>query len=107
MQGEFDYQLKWPFKGEFNISLLNQGEDSGHLTRTIHFNDTVPDDIMNRKKERDVETDKWCGWGVPRFIHHSHSQNIFKIIALSYTSKQKFTMDRNFIIIVKINSFSS
>ena len=98
MQGEFDYQLKWPFKGEFDISLLNQGDNNGHLTRTIHFNDTVPDDIMNRKKERDVES---LISGVDReyqnsFIIVTYSQNIFKIIALSYTSKQKFTMDRNY-----------
>ena len=72
MQGEFDHRLKWPFQGEFNVSLLNQEEDNGHRTTTIHFDDTVPDHIANRKKER--EPVKWRGWGMSKFILHSHLQ---------------------------------
>ena len=38
MQGKFDYSLKWPFRGDITIQLLNQ-EDKGHYKITICFTD--------------------------------------------------------------------
>ena len=85
MQGEFNHQLKWPFQGEFNVSLLNQKEYNGHQTRTIHFDDTVPDDVTNRKKERDpVTVSGRDGEYQNSFIIITYNQNniILKMIAL-------------------------
>ena len=38
MNGEYDDQLVWPFRGDITIQLLNQNEgaNSGHHSRTIH-----------------------------------------------------------------------
>ena len=38
MQGPFDYQLKWPFRGEVTIQIVNQVGDHSHFERTIEFN---------------------------------------------------------------------
>jgi TNF receptor-associated factor 4 len=32
MQGEFDDDLKWPFRGKFTINMVNQEEDKNHVT---------------------------------------------------------------------------
>ena len=40
MCGEFDSLLKWPFRGNITIQLLNQLEDKQHCTKTIHYTDT-------------------------------------------------------------------
>ena len=39
MQGEFDDYLKWPFRGDITIQLLNQLEDKEHHSMTIPFTD--------------------------------------------------------------------
>ena len=69
MQGEFDHHLKWPFRGEFVISILNQEEDNGHETKRVPFDDTVPDYIANRTMERELV--KRRGWGLLKFILHT------------------------------------
>ena len=37
MRGEFDDQLKWPFKGEVTFKLLNQEEDKDHFTCEVIY----------------------------------------------------------------------
>ena len=37
MRGEFDDELKWPFRGSFEIKLLNQDCDEGHRTAIVSF----------------------------------------------------------------------
>ena len=43
MQGEFDNSLKWPFRGDITIQLLNQLQNKGHYEKTIAFTDKTPD----------------------------------------------------------------
>ena len=46
MRGEFDSDLKWPFRGDITIQLLNQLEDKEHHTWTIPYTDKTPDDAL-------------------------------------------------------------
>ena len=40
MRGEFDDHLKWPFRGDVTIQLLNQdGEERHPVSKTLHFTD--------------------------------------------------------------------
>ena len=41
MRGEFDDQLKWPFRGNITIRLVNQ-EDKDNILKTIRFTESVP-----------------------------------------------------------------
>ena len=67
-RGEYDDQLKWPFRGDITIQLLNQSRDEGHWEMTVHFNDRAPDYVAARVvgKERDIS-----GWGYSKFIGHT------------------------------------
>ena len=43
MKGEYDDSLKWPFRGEVTIQLLNQlDDDGGHHEERIVFDETTP-----------------------------------------------------------------
>ena len=68
MRGEFDNSLKWPFRGDVTIKLLNQLEDKNHYKITLPFSDKIPDDITRRMTagERRV-----FGLGYSQFIPHS------------------------------------
>ena len=66
MRGKFDSSLKWPFRGDITVQLLNQLNDKEHHTVTIQFTDTTPDNIAGR-----VTTgEKSKGWGYHTFIAH-------------------------------------
>ena len=43
MEGQFDDHLKWPFRGEITIQIVNQDGDHDHVEKTIHYNDDTPD----------------------------------------------------------------
>ena len=68
MQGEFDHQLQWPFRGEITIQLLNQLGDKNHATGTIRFTDRTPD--MYTCRVTDAERAE-KGWGQQKFIAHT------------------------------------
>ena len=66
MKGEFDSHLKWPFKGEITVELVNQkegGENYEEMTIAI-----IGDDNVQRVTEGDRAEE---GWGLPDFISHS------------------------------------
>ena len=67
MQGEYDDQLKWPFRGDIMIQLLNQSRDEGHWEKTVHFNDRIRDDLAGRV----VGQERVSGLGYPTFIAHT------------------------------------
>ena len=67
MRGEFDDHLKWPFRGDVTIQLLDQQDDKNHQTGTAHFNDKTPDSVA----ERVTSGERASGWGVGTFIPHS------------------------------------
>ena len=68
MRGEFDSHLKWPFRGEITIQLLNQLEDEEHHTMINGYDHTTPDDFAGRV----TVGEKSKGWGEHQFIRHSH-----------------------------------
>ena len=43
MRGPFDDHLKWPFRGEITIQIVNQAGDRDHIEMTIHYNDKTQD----------------------------------------------------------------
>ena len=68
MQGEFDDRLKWPFRGDITIQLLNQEGKEGHRTRIISFTDRTPDNIAGKQL---AAGERNFGWGRFRFISHN------------------------------------
>ena len=63
MQGEQDDRLKWPFRGDIMIQLLNQKKDEGHCENTLHFDDKADDEVAGRVMGREHAT----GWGTSNF----------------------------------------
>ena len=62
IQGEFDNHLKWPFRGDITIQLLNQLEDEEHHSKTIHFTD----------RGRVTTGERGLGRGYTTFIAHTN-----------------------------------
>ena len=48
MKGQFDDHLKWPFRGEITIQIVNQDGDHHHVEKTIPYNDKTPDNTAGR-----------------------------------------------------------
>ena len=71
MQGEFDDQLQWPFRGDIIIQLLNQRGGWGHHEFILAFDDQTPDRAACRVT---VGKRASMGWGVPEFISHDMLQ---------------------------------
>ena len=51
MKGQFDDHLKWPFRGEITIQIVNQDGDHDHVERTILYNDKMPDVSAGRANQ--------------------------------------------------------
>ena len=70
MKGEFDSHLKWPFKGEITVELVNQKEGGEKCERkpVEHTDDQDVDKYFQRVNEGDRSGK---GWGLPNFISHS------------------------------------
>ena len=66
-RGEHDDQLKWPFRGDITILLLNQSRGEGHGV-TVRFSDTADDDVTGRVVGRKRAHH---GWGKSKFIAHT------------------------------------
>ena len=66
-RGEYDDQLKWPFRGAIAIQLLNQSRDEGHCERTVTFDDSVDDEYAGRV----VGQERATGLGFGQFIAHT------------------------------------
>ena len=58
LEGKHDANLKWPFKGAFTFTLLNQLEDQNHRNSTLTFK--VSDSVLVGSV-----------WGFTKFIHQS------------------------------------
>ena len=67
MRGPFDDHLKWPFRGEITIQIVNQAGDHDHVEKTIQYHDKLPDDVSGRVVGKDM-TDQ--GRGYSQFIAH-------------------------------------
>ena len=67
MKGEFDNQLKWPFRGSITVQLLNQEADAEHYTDCITYRDGTPDQMAGRVMD---ERRLAKPWGKVKFIAH-------------------------------------
>ena len=69
MQGEFDDQLKWSFKGNITIQLVNQEEDIDHVTKTFYSRSAGKrcERVMSKKHIDNA-------WGIGRFLSHAELQ---------------------------------
>ena len=70
MQGEFDDQLQWPFRGSVTIHLLNQRGGGKHREYIIQFHDQTPE----RSACRVTVGETAGGWGNPKFLSHDMLQ---------------------------------
>ena len=70
MKGEFDSHLKWPFKGEITVELVNQKEGGENYKRkpVNHSDPDERDETFQRVTEGDRAEG---GWGYDKFISHS------------------------------------
>ena len=67
LQGEYDDQLKWPFRGAITIQLLNQSRDEGHREKIARYDDTVGDVYAGRV----MGPRRADGKGHSKFIAHT------------------------------------
>ena len=56
MKGEFDEQLHWPLKADFQVQLLKWDAEEGHHTTTISFNDHTPQESSQQVRESEMAT---------------------------------------------------
>jgi TNF receptor-associated factor 4 len=67
MRGEYDDSLKWPFRGDVTVQLLNQLRGGGHHIKIIDVTDKSSDNlervVLGERSPR--------GWGFHDFISHS------------------------------------
>ena len=70
MKGEFDDQLKWPFRGNVTFKLINQEEDSDHVLDTA-YSQYVP---LRCKRVMTEGRPDGNAWGIPKFFPHAELQ---------------------------------
>ena len=80
--------LKWPFRGDITIQIVNQDGDHHHVEKTIPYNDKTPDNTAGRVtgKNRAV-------WGFPEF---------FPLANLGYNPAKKTQYGKDGVIIVRV-----
>ena len=70
MQGPFDDYLKWPFRGEITIQIVNQVGDHDHVEDVICYSDKTPGDSAGRVTNKE----RGRGWGNSLFLAHDKLQ---------------------------------
>ena len=68
MQGPFDDYLKWPFRGEITIQIVNQVGDHDHVEKIIRYTDATSDDYAGRVTDKERADD---GWGFHQVLAHN------------------------------------
>ena len=92
MKGLYDEHLKWPFRGNINIQIVNQAGDYDHVERIIHYNDMTSDNVANRVTSEERSN----GWGIHIFIAHSD-------LEYNATKKTQYLKDNHLIVrVVKV-----
>ena len=89
MKGQFDDHLKWPFRGEITIQIVNQDGDHDHVEKTIDYDDEAPDGIAGRVTGKN----KASGRGFPEFLPLAH---------LGYNRAKKTQYGKDGVIIVRV-----
>ena len=64
MKGEFDDLLKWPFRGDITVQILDQKSDN-HVSGVVSFTELTDRDVSGRVTERERAA---YGWGLTRFV---------------------------------------
>ena len=72
MKGEFDSHLKWPFKGEITVELVNQKEEEENyeMKPVEHTDSDGCDEVFQRVTEGERAGNS-KGWGFAEFISHT------------------------------------
>ena len=89
MQGSYDDHLKWPFRGEITIQIVNQAGDHSHVEKTIHYKGETPDSYAGRV----IGEERASGWGFHQFLAHTN---------LEYNATKKTQYLKDDIIIVRV-----
>ena len=89
MQGPYYDHLKWPFRGEITIQIVNQAGDHSHVEETIPYNDETPDIYAGRV----IDKERADGWGRHQFLAHTD---------LEYNAAKKTQYLKDDIIIVRV-----
>ena len=74
MKGDFDDNLKWPFRGSVTIQILSQNGDSQHYTDCITYRDGVSDQVAGRVMD---ERRSAKPWGKVKFMSHADISSTF------------------------------
>ena len=69
MRGENDSTLKWPFRGDITIQLVNHSNDQDHREWTVHFSDDAVAFGATKRVTKEERLSK--SWGIPQFISHT------------------------------------
>ena len=67
MQGLFDEGLKWPFRGDVTIQVVNLARDNDHHEMTVNYTDETPDSSAAKVTDKERST----SWGKYQFLSHS------------------------------------
>ena len=67
MKGSYDFHLKWPFRGDVTIHIVNQAGDHDHIEKSIPYDDLTPDRVAGRV----TSGARGEGWGFHQFLAHS------------------------------------
>ena len=89
MQGKYDDHLKWPFRGEITIQIVNQAGDTTHSEQKISYNDKTPVGTADRVIGKKSAT----GWGFRKFLAHTD---------LEYNAERNTQYMKDDIIIVRV-----
>ena len=91
MRGPYDDHLKWPFRGEITVQIVNQAGDHSHVEKTIPYNDKTPEVTADRV----VDKERGGGLGFRVFL---------PLTDLEYNAKNKTQYLKDGIIIVRVVS---
>ena len=66
MKGEYDDNLKWPFRGTITVTLLDQLQSKNHCFVKIDYAEEIAGDYTSR-----VRKGRGAGWGAHELISHN------------------------------------
>ena len=67
MRGPFDNGLKWPFRGDVTIQIMNQAGEDNHQEEVNNYTDQMTENYAGRMTDKERSD----GWGFPQFLPHS------------------------------------
>ena len=89
VRGPYDNQLKWPFRGEVTIQIVNQAGDHSHIEETINYDEETDVDCACRMTDKQ----RAFGWGELKVLAHTD---------LSYNAANKTQYLKDNIIVVRV-----